>query len=405
MEASARASARRLGGAGRWLLALPTTHIAGLNVVVRSLLAGHDPVLMPPGPFTAAGFLAAWHASGSPRARYVSLVPTQLARLVRAAQPGRPATSPDPAGLRTCLAAFDAILVGGAAADPSLIAAAHDLGIRVVTTYGCAETCGGVVYDGVPLDGIDVELHPSGRIAIAGETLALGYVEAAEPDSTIPTPATHAGSRDSSSPTMREEGAGWSTAGFVTEGGRRWFRTNDLGAFTSAGGLAVLGRADDVIVSGGIKVAPALVEEVLRRHPTIADAVVVGVPDVEWGQRVAALVVPRRDHTGAANPSRGRGRDAPGPVDAPQLPCDQTTRTGWRPADPAGEPLSPANLRAFVAARLDRTAAPHFVLAVAALPMLTSGKVDRAEARRQAAAFADRQPTPRHPVPRRRGGC
>jgi O-succinylbenzoic acid--CoA ligase len=341
IEAAASASARRLGGTGRWLLAMPTTHIAGMNVVVRSLLAGHDPVTMPQGSFTAEAFLASWRAADGPRARYVSLVPTQLARLVRAATSEGSVDSPDHAGLRACLTALNAVLVGGAAPDPALIAAARGLGMRVVVTYGCAETCGGVVYDGVPLDGTEVRLDPAGRIAITGVSLALGYVETTRSPGEDPHP--DAGSR------------------FFTESGRRWFGTSDLGAMLPTGRLAVLGRADDVIVTGGIKVAPLPVEQVLRSHPGVDDAVVVGVPDPEWGQRVAALVVPRHDIDGSAGNSLGASPD---------------------------EPLWSTGLRELVRARFGRAATPDPVLPVSALPRLASGKVDRAEALRRVMLLA-----------------
>ncbi|GAA0594999.1 o-succinylbenzoate--CoA ligase [Streptomyces crystallinus] len=255
LRASATATHARLGGPGRWLLALPLHHVAGLQVVVRSLLAGAAPVLHD----LRDGFRA--EAFRPADCRYTALVPTQLVRLLRA---GGAATE--------ALCAFDAVLLGGASAPPELVERARAAGVRVVTTYGMSETAGGCVYDGVPLDGVRVRIveggdrqagtgdSPGARILLGGPTLASGYL--GEPELTDKAFA----------------------------GG--WFRTDDLGRWSADGRLDVLGRADDVVITGGVKVSPAVVEAVLREQPGVGDACVVGVADGHWGQIVAAAVVP-----------------------------------------------------------------------------------------------------------------
>lgn len=254
LRASATATAERLGGPASWLLALPAEHVAGIQVVVRALLAGRAPVVQDVrGGFRPDGFAAAVARMPGGR-RCTSLVPTQLRRLLDAGGPGLDA-------LRT----FDAILVGGAALDATARERATAAGVRVVTTYGMSETAGGCVYDGVPLRGVTVDLEDDGRIVLGGPTLAAGY---------LGDPAATA-------------------AAFV--GGR--FRTGDLGT-RDDGRLVVLGRADDVIITGGENVAPAAVERVLAAQPGVRAVCVAGIPDAEWGQLVAAAIV-----TGPGRPS------------------------------------------------------------------------------------------------------
>jgi o-succinylbenzoate---CoA ligase len=293
LRASATATAARLGGPGRWLLALPAEHVAGVQVVVRALLAGTPPARQDlRSGFRAADFAAASGALG-PGPRYTSLVPTQLARLLDAGGPALDA-----------LRGYTAVLVGGAALDPRLRERALAAGARVVTTYGMSETAGGCVYDGVPLDGVRVDLDPDGRIRLGGATLASGY---------LGRPAETA-------------------AAF----GGGWFRTGDLGRWRGDR-LQVLGRADDVIVTGGEKVAPAAVERVLAARPGVRAACVVGVPDAQWGQAVGAAV--------ALEPGA-----APAPDD-------------WRAA---------------VRAELGRAAVPRRLLVVDEIPVRGIGKPDRA---------------------------
>ena len=283
VRASGEATLRRLGGPGTWLLALPVSAVAGLQVLCRSILGGTEPTVL------AAGEpLAAAVARMPAGRRYTALVPTQLRRYLDA----------EPAALR----AFDAVLVGGAATDAGLLARVRDEDVAVVTTYGMTETAGGCVYDGEPLDGVRVRVAEG--VELAGPVLALGY--RLDPEGT--------------------------SAAFDSG----WFRTRDAGSLDDAGRLTVHGRLDDVVVTGGVNVAPQAVEGVLRQHPDVADAVVFGRPDDEWGQRVVAAVVP-----------------APGAQ--PDL----------------------ASLRPWVAERLGAPAAPRELHRIAAVPTLHTGKPDR----------------------------
>ncbi|MDN5861011.1 MAG: AMP-binding protein, partial [Pseudonocardia sp.] len=247
LRASAGATAARLGGPGRWLLALPAEHVAGAQVVVRSVLSGSAPVVQDLRAGFRPGAFAAAAGRLGPGRRYTSLVPTQLARLL---------DDPDRA-VGEALLGFDAVLVGGAALPAALRERARAAGVPVVATYGMSETAGGCVYDGVPLDGVTVALD-DGRIVVGGPTVADGY---------LGLPAETAA---------------------VFRGGT--FRTGDLGRIED-GRLQVLGRIDDVIVTGGENVAPAAVERVLQAQPGVRAACVVGVADPEWGQAVAAALV------------------------------------------------------------------------------------------------------------------
>lgn len=246
LRASAVAAARRLGGAGGWLLTLPPWHIAGLQVLLRAASSDAPVVVMDLATsFTAAGFVAAAGGLHTAR-RLVSLVPTQLHRILE-----------DPRGTDV-LAGFDAVLVGGAATSPTLQQRARSAGVRIVTTYGMSETCGGCVYDGVPLEGVRVRLD-DGRIVLSGAVVARGYRGRPEHPS-FPEPGT--------------------------------FVTDDLGSVDD-GLLTVLGRVDDVIVTGGFKVSPAAVERALGGLPDIGEVMVVGVPDAEWGQLVVGVLTGR----------------------------------------------------------------------------------------------------------------
>ncbi|MGO9502382.1 MAG: AMP-binding protein [Streptosporangiaceae bacterium] len=236
--ASARASLERIGaGPGdRWLCPLPTFHMAGLGVLVRSLVSGTEPVVAGQ---VDAGILAASGCS------CVSVVPTQLRRLLDSGAP---------------LAQLRTILLGGAAPPAGLLGDAAAAGAPVVTTYGMSETCGGCVYDGVPLRGVSADIWPDGIIRLAGPVLLSRYRLAPQ-----------------------------ATAEVLADG---WFRTSDLGSFDDSGRLVIRGRANDVIITGGEKVVAAEVEAVLETYGGVRDVVVVGVPDREWGERVTALVVP-----------------------------------------------------------------------------------------------------------------
>jgi O-succinylbenzoic acid--CoA ligase len=277
--ASACASLGRIGAdpAQRWLCGLPAHHISGLGVLVRSLVAGSTPAFadrLEPDVVAAA-------VRGPDRVGYVSMVPTQLRRLLEAGAP---------------VAEFDAILLGGAAIPADLLAAAAAAGARVVTTYGMTETSGGCVYDGVPLDGVRVATGGDGRIRISGPVLFTRYRLAPE-----------------------------LTASALDDG---WFVTADLGEVDPEGRLVLGGRADDVIVTGGEKVVAGEVERVLRESGRVRDAAVVGVPDPEWGERVTALVVPAdaglppsldqlREHVGRSLPRYAAPR---GLILLPEIP-------------------------------------------------------------------------------------
>jgi O-succinylbenzoic acid--CoA ligase len=246
LTAGATATHDRLGGPGRWLLALPPYHIAGVQVLVRSLLADSVPVeLDVSSGFDVGQLPAAVDELGSGR-RYTSLVAAQLAKALT-----------DPAAT-AALAGLDAVLIGGGPAPQPVLDAAARAGIRVVRTYGMSETAGGCVYDGVPLDGVDVRIDDGGRIAIGGATLAKGYRNPPDPDP------------------------------FAEPG---WFHTDDIGAVDDSGVLSVLGRVDDAISTGGLTVLPQPVEAALRTHPAVADCAVFGLSDERLGQRVVAAVV------------------------------------------------------------------------------------------------------------------
>jgi O-succinylbenzoic acid--CoA ligase len=290
LTTSAAASLRRIGAAPgeRWLCCLPTFHIAGLGVLVRSLISGADPVM------AARADPDALAASGC---AHVSLVPTQLRRLLDAgASPGT----------------FRTVLLGGAAAAGDLLSAAGAAGWRVVTTYGMSETCGGCVYDGLPLDGVEVRTGSDGRIQIAGPVVFSGYRLRAD----LTAEALAAGQ----------------------------FRTGDVGYLDAEGRLVVRGRADDIINTGGEKVLPGEVEAVLGTDSAVADVVVIGMPDAEWGERVTAFVVP---------------------------------------SDP-DEPPDLDQLRSIVRQALSVHAAPKKMFVMPVFPQLPSGKPDRAALRESA---------------------
>ncbi|WP_240757611.1 o-succinylbenzoate--CoA ligase [Nakamurella flava] len=305
LAASAAATTDRLAGGaaapGTWLLTVPPHHVAGLQVLLRSLVAGTEPVVLAP-PFRADRFArAVARLPAGPR--YVSLVPTQLSRVLA-----------DPTAT-AALATFTAVLVGGAATDPVLLAAARTAGARVVTTYGMSETCGGCVYDGVPLAGVRAELLPGGeepatdgvgRVRLRGPVVARGYRG---------RPADPAFGSD-------DEG--------------RWFATADLARWSTDGHLQVIGRVDDVLVTGGEKVHPVLVETAVAGVAGVGAVVVVGVPDARWGQRVVAVVV----------------------TDGGDGPDEQAIATAARTAG-------------------GRAAVPRMVLTIDELPLRGPGKPDR----------------------------
>ncbi|WP_261165656.1 AMP-binding protein [Microbacterium sp. Marseille-Q6965] len=256
LTSSALATAARIGE-GHWLLPLSGGYIAGVQVMVRALVAGREPAILA-GRFSARAFA---HAASGMRSTergeavptYTSLVPAQLQTLVDAAA--------EDADVRRALASFHTILVGGQALPPALRERAAEWGARIVRTYGSTETSGGCVYDGVPLDGVRVATV-DGELRIAGPTLAEGYV--GEPRRTAET--------------------------FVADpAGTRWYRTGDAG--TVAGGIvSVAGRIDNVIVSGGVNVSLDRVERVVQGVPGLEGAVVVGGAHERWGETPVVVV-------------------------------------------------------------------------------------------------------------------
>jgi o-succinylbenzoate---CoA ligase len=314
-SALATSAAVGAGPGDRWLCCLPTHGVAGLAVLARAWHTGlpvevHDR-------FDPAAFAAA-----AGRATLVSLVPAMLRRLLAAGdEPAR----------------FRRVLLGGGPIPASLAAEAARRGVHLVRTYGLTETFGGMVHDGHPLDGAEVQVK--------------GLWTTSSPDSPagLPSrpgdPATGAGKI--SIPTgegeilirgpmlfRRYRGDPDRTAAVLRHG---WLSTGDLGRLGPDGRLTVLGRVDDLVISGGVNVHPDEVEAVLATHPGVAEVAVAGRPDPEWGQRVTAFVVPR---------------------------------------DPASPPAL-AELRAFARERLAAAKAPRELVLVAALPRGPSGKLLR----------------------------
>lgn len=277
LQWSAQRTVERLGGPATWVLALPLTHIAGLMVLTRAVVSG-SPLVRMTGDWAAA-------VAGVDGRCCTALVPTQLRRLLAS----------DPGVLRR----FDHVLVGGAALDDDLRGWAKREEVAVVESYGMTETCGGCLHDGIPLDGVQVELDENGVVCLDGPMLADAY---RRPD------------RDE--PLARP---------FVTRDVAEW----------DDGRLRVLGRLDDVVMSGGVTVPLPAVDALLLAHPQVVDAAAVAVPDDEWGARVVAVVVADRG-------------------------------------------LDPASLRSFVAARAEPAYVPRSVVVVDDLGRPGPGKLNRA---------------------------
>lgn len=288
--ASAAASDTALGGPGQWLLALPAHYIAGVNVLVRSIAAGTDPVMLAPGHFDPVAFAHAASGMDQPR-RYTSLVPAQLARLVERG-----------ADVAAEVARFDRILVGGQSTPASLLDRARELSWNVTRTYGASETSGGCVYDGRPLATIEARVV-DGQLELAGPVLAEAYLDDAER----------------------------TAIAFVTADERRWYRTGDAGEIVD-GVVRVIGRLDDVIISGALKVSLGQVERLVRELPGQHGAVVIGAADARWGE----------------------------------VPVLVTTA-----------PVDLAALRALIEPALGRAAVPSRVVVLDRIPLLASGKPDR----------------------------
>lgn len=336
----------------QWLLALPAHYVAGAQVLARSVLAGTKPVVAASvtdgGSFTPEVFLNAAERLSCAR-RFVSLVPTQVHKLLEAAE-ANPALGSE---IYDALGQFTGILLGGAPASASLLAAARELGLNVVTTYGSAETAGGCVYSGVALPGVRLRVVPedaglldssagdaadtgqgggsenTGRIWLGGEHLASGYMG---------------------------DSARTASHFFVDADGCRWYRTDDYGSLAPAAPknapedegapmLNIVGRSDAVIITGGVKVSARAVAAVLESHPAVREAAVMGIPDARWGSAVAAAIT-LRGASGAQN--------AP---DASGATCDM--------------------LREFCTDKLGAAGAPKFLRILADFPTASTGKPDR----------------------------
>lgn len=279
MRASALATHERLGGPGRWVLNLPPTYVAGVQVLYRCVVAGTEPIIID-GSLREA-------IEGIGGRKYISLVPTQLIRHLR------------DEGERVALPQFDVVLIGGGPLNPAVRAQAEDdYGMRIVQTYGMSETCGGCIYDGRPLDGVEMRIE-NGQVLLRGAVLFDRYDDDPE-----------------------------RTASALQDG---WFHTDDLGSIDEEGRLHIEGRADDVIISGGVKVPAQAVALALTADQAVLAAEVVGVPDAEWGERVVAVVA-------------------------------------------AGDPITLPKLRDLVE---PRSWAPRQVVLVDDLPRLSNGKPDR----------------------------
>ena len=266
--ASATAFGQRFGTDARWVVSLPVHHIAGIMVLVRSWLHGNpfevDPSVGGARPFDAPTFAAttamAQRASATDGLPLmVSLVPTQIARLLEAGSVGVEA-----------LLAYDVVLSGAAATPQPMLETLRAHGVKVVVSYGMSETCGGCVFDGSPLEGVGITLGSTdesepGRIRVSGPVLASGY--RLRPDLDAVT--------------------------FID--GR--LETQDVGRLDSAGLLHVLGRLDDVVIVGGVNVALSAVESVIRHHQDIAHVAVIDVQDELWGSLPIACVVTKSART------------------------------------------------------------------------------------------------------------
>lgn len=255
---SAAGSGAALGGHGQrqWLLALPAHYIAGVNVLVRSIADGTTPVVLDPGPFDAAAFSALVERMTGD-SLFAAVVPAQLAALVAAAE-----TSTT---IRDILRGMHGLLVGGQSTPVELRDRADALGLRVVRSYGSSETAGGCVYDGVPFAGVEPRIVDD-VLELAGPVLAEGYL--GDPVRTA--------------------------AVFPHDAGRRWYRTGDI-AMLDGGVVRVTGRADNVIISGGINVSLDRVQAAVRTVAGLADAVLLGVDDERFGQ--ASVIVTTGDGT------------------------------------------------------------------------------------------------------------
>ncbi|MBB2976677.1 O-succinylbenzoic acid--CoA ligase [Microbacterium endophyticum] len=311
LTASAMATSARLGE-GAWLLALPAHYVAGLQVLVRALVSGHEPAILA-GSFSAQAFAAASlsmasSVGGNAVPRFTSLVPAQLLTLLDAAE--------NDDTVARAVRSFEAILIGGQALPVRVRERAAEAEVRIVRTYGSSETSGGCVYDGRPLDDVSLRVV-AGEVHITGPTLAEGYL--GDPDRT--------------------------DAAFIRDAaGTRWYRTGDAGRLEN-GFLHIDGRIDNVIISGGINVSLDRVETAVRSLAGWESAVVVAATDERWGE---ASVVVRAGERVANTPDFAEVRSAVGEeLGAPARPA-RVLMVDEIPTLPSGKPDRVA-LRAIVA--------------------------------------------------------
>ena len=334
LRASHQATAQRLGGTGTWVSALPRDHIAGFQVITRAYAGGTEPATIDmTGGFKLSRLREALENISPANAPiYLSLVPTQMTRALA-----------DPETLKA-LRLCSAILVGGARISPSLLVAGREQGLKLVTTYGMTETCGGCVYDGVPLPGVKVAVN-EGRICLSTPTLMSGYLEA------------------ESDPEIREHsGQTWLA---TNDAGRIIFEDEDAGKVatqtiddSTPAQLEVLGRLDDTIISGGENISLPRVTRAAEQAG-FSGIEFCGLPDEEWGQLLCAVF------SAAALPT-------PRPDDTRDL-----AQLGHQLRESLRQQLPPAHL-------------PRAVALLPQFPLLPSGKLDR-RALQAAARAADKE--------------
>ncbi len=246
-------------------------------VLVRSLELGTTPII----------------DGTSESSDFESIVPTQLHRALTRDE-----------DLSRALQSARAVLVGGANLSKDLFTRAIELGINVITTYGMSETAGGCIYNNEPLPGVQIRLNEESQIELKGPMLASGYLGI---DGSI-----------ESSPSFE---AGW-------------FTTTDLGEISPENQLRVLGRTDDIVISGGVKVSLSEVERVISTHPEVSEALCAVTADDEWGHRIIVGIV-------------------------------------------ANSPISLDEIRDYVGNRISRIAAPRAIVRLQEIPLRGIGKPDR----------------------------
>lgn len=323
LTSAAKATVQRLGGPSRWVLALPCHHVGGMQVLIRSHLSG-----IPVVPLDSVGGAGKWtphefvHATRNARAMAdadgttlsTALVPTQLSRILSLGD-----------AIADTLAAYDNILIGGAAVSKALLDQATRLGGKLTATYGMTETSGGIIYNGEALPGCTAEVgelneNEVGQITLTGPTIALGY---------------------RLDPELTEKHFQY---------GR--FLASDLGYFDEGNKLHVVGRSDDLVQIGGLGVSVTAVELTAEEHPDVANVAAVATPDEEWGSTITLFVVPRIGY---------------------QLPKGQ---------------LAGALIK-HIKENLGTNSRPRRVVQLDSLPTLPVGKVDRAQLKEWAANPAE----------------